>query len=116
MHGGVDWAVVAPLYAACVSWTMVYDTIYAHQDKTDDVRVGVKSTALLFGERTPLVLNGFSAVTVSVESERREGRSGTGSVAEPPSLHYPRRERGRVRRVLGGPHKRETTHTRPRCV
>jgi 4-hydroxybenzoate polyprenyltransferase len=70
VHGDVDWAVVAPLYAACVSWTMVYDTIYAHQDKMDDVRVGVKSTALLFGHNTPLVLNGFSAITVSVKSER----------------------------------------------
>jgi 4-hydroxybenzoate polyprenyltransferase len=29
----------------------VYDTIYAHQDKDDDRRVGLHSTALLFGER-----------------------------------------------------------------
>ena len=31
-------------------WTMVYDTLYAHQDKADDVLVGVKSTALKFGD------------------------------------------------------------------
>jgi hypothetical protein len=31
VHGGLDWAAVGPLYAACISWTMVYDTIYAHQ-------------------------------------------------------------------------------------
>ena len=29
-----------------------YDTIYAHQDREDDALIGVKSTALLFGERT----------------------------------------------------------------
>ena len=31
VHGQCDWAVVAPLYLAGVSWTLVYDTIYAHQ-------------------------------------------------------------------------------------
>jgi hypothetical protein len=29
--GACDWAVVAPMYAAGVSWTLIYDTIYAHQ-------------------------------------------------------------------------------------
>ena len=29
-----------------------YDTIYAHQDREDDALIGIKSTALLFGERT----------------------------------------------------------------
>ncbi|KAL1745156.1 UbiA prenyltransferase family-domain-containing protein [Schizophyllum fasciatum] len=42
-----------PLLAAAMtgfwSWTMLYDTIYACQDKEDDVKVGVRSTALLFG-------------------------------------------------------------------
>jgi len=28
-------------YAAGVSWTMIYDTVYAHQDKSDDQRIGV---------------------------------------------------------------------------
>lgn len=40
------------LYAGGVSWTLAYDTIYAHQDKGDDARVGVKSTALLLGQAT----------------------------------------------------------------
>ena len=31
MHGDCDWAAVLPLYAAGVCWTLVYDTIYAHQ-------------------------------------------------------------------------------------
>ncbi|ETO91441.1 MAG: 4-hydroxybenzoate octaprenyltransferase [Candidatus Xenolissoclinum pacificiensis L6] len=34
------------LYLACVFWTVLYDTIYAHQDKEDDLRIGLKSMAL----------------------------------------------------------------------
>ena len=34
------------LYLAGISWTLFYDTIYAHQDKEDDALVGVKSTAV----------------------------------------------------------------------
>ncbi|MGB0670831.1 MAG: 4-hydroxybenzoate octaprenyltransferase [Rhodospirillales bacterium] len=46
-------------YVAGLFWTLGYDTIYAHQDKEDDVMVGVKSTALKFGDRTPIWLAGF---------------------------------------------------------
>ena len=31
VHGSCDWQAVLPLYAAGVCWTLVYDTIYAHQ-------------------------------------------------------------------------------------
>ncbi|XP_065829318.1 4-hydroxybenzoate polyprenyltransferase, mitochondrial-like [Oscarella lobularis] len=51
VKGHLD-ASVLPLYAACICWTIIYDTIYAHQDKKDDVKIGVKSTALLFGSQT----------------------------------------------------------------
>ncbi len=40
------------LYVAGIFWTLGYDTIYAHQDKEDDVLIGVKSSALALGERT----------------------------------------------------------------
>ena len=40
------------LYAAGVFWTLGYDTIYAHQDKEDDIAAGVKSTALKLGDAT----------------------------------------------------------------
>ncbi|MFP3921434.1 MAG: 4-hydroxybenzoate octaprenyltransferase [Dichotomicrobium sp.] len=45
---------VAPvlLYAGCIAWVIGYDTIYAHQDKEDDALIGLKSTALRFGEKT----------------------------------------------------------------
>ncbi|MDE0304349.1 MAG: 4-hydroxybenzoate octaprenyltransferase [Albidovulum sp.] len=38
------------LYLSGIAWTLYYDTIYAHQDKEDDAMIGVKSTALLFGD------------------------------------------------------------------
>lgn len=64
--GTVDWAIALPLYAGGVCWTLVYDTIYAHQDKKDDVTVGIRSTALLFGERTRPILSALSGATVGL--------------------------------------------------
>jgi len=60
VHGQCNWAACLPLYVAGVSWTMIYDTIYAHQDKYDDIVLGIKSTALKFGDNTNLWLSGFS--------------------------------------------------------
>ncbi len=59
---------VAPLllYAGGISWTLAYDTIYAHQDKADDVRVGVKSTALLLGATTKRWLSLFFALALAL--------------------------------------------------
>ena len=37
-------------YAANLCWTMAYDTFYAMVDRDDDLKIGVKSTAILFGE------------------------------------------------------------------
>ncbi|KAI9447808.1 4-hydroxybenzoate polyprenyl transferase [Lactarius indigo] len=62
--GAVHWPVAVPLYAGGVLWTLVYDSIYAHQDKTDDMQVGIRSTALLFGEHTRSILAAFSASSV----------------------------------------------------
>jgi 4-hydroxybenzoate polyprenyltransferase len=50
--GGLASAPVL-LYAGGILWTLGYDTIYAHQDKSDDLSVGIKSTAIRFGEATP---------------------------------------------------------------
>jgi 4-hydroxybenzoate polyprenyltransferase len=52
------------LYAAGIVWTLGYDTIYAHQDKEDDILVGVKSTALKLGAATKPWLAGFYGMTV----------------------------------------------------
>jgi 4-hydroxybenzoate polyprenyltransferase len=64
VSGAVHWPVAGALYAGGVFWTLVYDSIYAHQDKADDVRVGIRSTALLFGEHTRSILSAFSASSI----------------------------------------------------
>tara|TARA_R110001592_G_scaffold29350_10_gene106677 strand:+ start:56623 stop:57546 length:924 start_codon:yes stop_codon:yes gene_type:complete len=47
------------LYIGALFWTIAYDTIYAHQDKDDDALIGVKSTALKFGEHSKIWVSGF---------------------------------------------------------
>ncbi|WP_339108327.1 4-hydroxybenzoate octaprenyltransferase [Thioclava sp. GXIMD4216] len=54
------------LYVGGISWTLFYDTIYAHQDKEDDVLIGVKSTARLFAEKTPQYLLGFLVIATTL--------------------------------------------------
>ncbi len=49
------------LYCGAVLWTIVYDTIYAHQDAADDAVVGIKSTARLFAANSRRILAGFAA-------------------------------------------------------
>jgi 4-hydroxybenzoate polyprenyltransferase len=49
------------LYAGSVLWTMGYDTIYAHQDREDDLLLGLRSTAIRFGENTISWVGGFYA-------------------------------------------------------
>jgi 4-hydroxybenzoate polyprenyltransferase len=53
--GRLDWPAYL-LYAGAISWVIGYDTVYAHQDREDDALIGIKSTALLFRERTKPVL------------------------------------------------------------
>ncbi len=61
--GRIDAAALA-LYAGSICWVTGYDTIYAHQDSEDDLMIGIKSTALLFGERTRPALSAFYALAV----------------------------------------------------
>jgi 4-hydroxybenzoate polyprenyltransferase len=56
--GRIDLSAVM-LYFAGITWTLFYDTIYAHQDREDDALIGVKSTARLFGDSTRVWLQGF---------------------------------------------------------
>jgi 4-hydroxybenzoate polyprenyltransferase len=52
------------LYAGSIAWVIGYDTIYAHQDREDDALIGIKSTALLFADRTKPMLSLFYALAV----------------------------------------------------
>ena len=51
VHGSLSWPPVL-VYLGGIFWTLAYDTIYAHQDREDDVLIGVKSTAVHFGDNT----------------------------------------------------------------
>ena len=70
----LGWAAVmgeisaAPLYlyAGGLFWTLGYDTIYAHQDKDDDIMIGVKSTALKLGSKTKGWLVVFYGATIAL--------------------------------------------------
>jgi 4-hydroxybenzoate polyprenyltransferase len=66
-HTGQLQPAAVQLYVAGMSWTLFYDTIYAHQDKEDDALIGVKSTARLFGDAaTPRWLAWFMVITVAL--------------------------------------------------
>lgn len=58
--GLVDWTVILPLFASSFCWTMTYDTIYAHQDKKFDIKAGIKSTALAWGESSKKIFAGLT--------------------------------------------------------
>ncbi|KAG5498293.1 hypothetical protein JIQ42_03099 [Leishmania sp. Namibia] len=49
--GRVDMNICLPIYCSAVVWTILYDTIYAYQDRRDDLKCGVKSTAIWIGDR-----------------------------------------------------------------
>lgn len=51
----VPWNEVLPLMAANICWVVAYDTFYAMTDREDDLRIGVKSSAILFGRHDRLV-------------------------------------------------------------
>lgn len=59
--GGIVEFPALLLYTAGVFWTLGYDTIYAHQDIEDDMRVGIKSTALRLGARSRIWVARFYA-------------------------------------------------------
>ena len=49
-------AAVWLLFVANIFWTVAYDTMYAMVDRDDDVKIGVMSTAILFGSKDRLII------------------------------------------------------------
>lgn len=50
------------LYAGALCWTVAYDTFYAMADREDDLKAGVKSTAILFGDMDLLMIGSLQAL------------------------------------------------------
>jgi 4-hydroxybenzoate polyprenyltransferase len=56
------------LYLANLIWTVAYDTQYAMVDRDDDVTVGVKSTAILFGKYDRLIIGLLQLAVIAIMS------------------------------------------------
>ena len=54
------------LFTANVLWTVAYDTLYAMVDRDDDIRIGIKSTAILFGDADRAVIAILQAMVVLI--------------------------------------------------
>ena len=54
------------LFIANVLWTMIYDTVYAHQDIRDDIKAGVKSMAVRFSDSTKKLAAILATVQVAL--------------------------------------------------
>lgn len=52
------------LYFAVVLWTVTFDTFYAMVDREDDLKVGIKSTAILFGDLDLFIIGVLQASTL----------------------------------------------------
>jgi 4-hydroxybenzoate polyprenyltransferase len=54
------------VFIANILWSVIYDTMYAMADRDDDLRIGVKSTAILFGEADRLILGILQGMMLAV--------------------------------------------------
>ena len=61
--GYLDLPLAIPLYLSGIFWTLCYDTIYALQDKTDDLKAGIKSTAIRVGDDAKYWLSTFAMIS-----------------------------------------------------
>ena len=66
MNQPVPWMLCGELMLATVLWAVAYDTFYAMVDKDDDLRVGVKSSAILFGRHDRLVTAALQAAALAL--------------------------------------------------
>jgi 4-hydroxybenzoate polyprenyltransferase len=54
------------MYLAVMLWALVYDTMYAMVDKEDDLKIGVKSTAILFGDKDREIMAGLQLIIITL--------------------------------------------------
>ncbi len=54
------------LFIATILWTTAYDTMYAMVDKKDDLKIGVKSTAILFAKKDKLIIGLLQLSTLAL--------------------------------------------------
>ena len=54
------------LFSATAVWALIYDTMYAMVDREDDLKIGVKSTAILFGQNDRLIIGLFQLLMLGL--------------------------------------------------
>jgi len=64
-QGGIP-AVAWLLFTANLLWTVAYDTMYAMVDREDDLQIGVKSTAILFGNSELRIVAFLQLMTIAI--------------------------------------------------
>ena len=70
---------IAVFYCAAICWTVVYDTFYAMVDREEDLKIGVKSIAILFGEQDKFMIGFLQALCLAalyIGGQRFEFSSG----------------------------------------
>ncbi|WP_028008128.1 4-hydroxybenzoate octaprenyltransferase [Solimonas flava] len=66
VRGTVDWGMATALIAANLCWVIAYDTYYAMADREDDLKIGVKSSAILFGRHDRLITAALQALSLLI--------------------------------------------------
>jgi 4-hydroxybenzoate polyprenyltransferase len=74
--GGIPF-VAWEIFLATVLWALIYDTMYAMVDRDDDLKIGVKSTAILFNRWDRAIIGALQAIMLLILADvgRREGLS-----------------------------------------
>ena len=54
------------LYLAAILWALAYDTLYAMADRDDDLKIGIKSTAILFGRYDLLIVGVLQVIVIAL--------------------------------------------------
>lgn len=62
-QGSEQWFIAGVLFVLNVIWTVMYDTEYAMADRDDDLQIGVRSTAILFGRHDKLIIGLLQLLT-----------------------------------------------------
>ena len=60
----VNWQVCLPFYLGSILWTIVYDSIYAFQDREFDKKLKLNSTAILMEDRPKQILTALSLASL----------------------------------------------------
>ena len=66
VHRPVPWGLCAELMLANVAWVVAYDTFYAMADRTEDLKAGVRSSAILFGRYDRAITGALQFVTLAL--------------------------------------------------